>query len=271
MPYADEQRRPTTEVLANKVPAVTVGFWALKALTTAMGESASDFLVHAISPEAAVLLGFAAFCVAMTIQLRSRRYVPWVYWLAVCMVGVFGTMAADVLHVGLGVPYIASTIAFAVTLTAIFVAWHRTERTLSVHSINTRRREIFYWLAVVATFALGTAAGDLLAVTLHFGYLSAGLAFSGMILLPLAGYVRFRIDAVLTFWTGYVLTRPLGASYADWLSVPHARGGLDLGPGPVSAILIGLIACSVACMSFVRTAADRENTQARSEVGGVML
>src|SRR4051812_47047467 len=154
----------------SKVPEVTAFFWIVKALTTAMGESTSDFLVHALVPEIAVVLGGIAFCVVLYLQFVKDRYVPWAYWLAVAAVGVFGTMAADVLHVGLGVPYVVSTIFYAVVLALVFRTWYRVEGTLSIHSITTPRRELFYWAAVLATFALGTAAGDLTAVTFNLGY-----------------------------------------------------------------------------------------------------
>lgn len=238
--------RAALRPIASKVPAVTAVFWITKALTTGMGESTSDFLVHTLPPVLAVALGFVALAVALAFQLRSNRYVPWRYWLAVSMVGVFGTMAADVLHVGLGVPYLVSTIAFAVTLAAVFVVWHRAERTLSIHSIDTSRREIFYWAAVMATFALGTAAGDMTAVTLHLGYLSSGVMFAALIAIPAVGYRWLGMNGVFAFWFAYVLTRPLGASFADWMSVSHARGGLAFGPGPVSLVLalaiVGLVA-----------------------------
>ncbi len=232
--------------IAGKVPAVTAVFWITKALTTGMGESTSDFLVHRLPPVVAVAIGFVALTVALWLQFRSNRYVPWRYWLAVSMVGVFGTMAADVLHVGLGVPYLVSTIVFALTLAAVFVIWHRSERTLSIHSITTSRREVFYWAAVMATFALGTAAGDMTAVTLHLGYLSSGVMFALLIAVPAVGYRWLAMNAVVAFWFAYVLTRPLGASFADWMGVSHARGGLDFGPGPVSLVLalaiVGLVA-----------------------------
>ena len=156
-------RSPKYAPVATKVPQITVLFWVVKVLTTGMGEATSDWSVHALPPELAVLIGFAGFLIALGLQLRMRRYNPWTYWLAVCGVGVFGTMAADVLHVALHVPYIASSILYAVILAAVFVAWQRTERTLSIHTIDTTRRELFYWAAVVATFAMGTAVGDLTA------------------------------------------------------------------------------------------------------------
>lgn len=229
--------RATDRSLLVKVPEITVGFWIAKLLTTAFGESASDYLVHAMPPVAAVLIGFVFFVAALVVQLRAPAYRPVVYWFAVAMVGVFGTMAADVLHVGFGVPYVVSTALFVVVLAAVFTLWHRVERTLSIHSIDTTRRELFYWAAVVATFAMGTALGDLAATTGGFGYLSSGLVFAGLIVVP-ALLFRVRVlGAVAAFWTAYVITRPLGASFADYFGVSKARGGLALGPGPVALVL----------------------------------
>ncbi|HUX70739.1 MAG TPA: hypothetical protein VMV41_09535 [Cellulomonadaceae bacterium] len=241
---------------ASKVPEVTVAFWVTKALTTGMGESTSDFLVHRIPPVLAVLLGATGLAVALVVQLRAPRYRPWTYWFAVSMVGVFGTMAADVVHVGLGVPYLVSTSAFALTLAAVFVLWRRTEGTLSIHSIVTVRREIFYWLTVMTTFALGTAAGDMTAVTLHLGYLDSGLLFAVVIVIPALAHARLGLDAVAAFWFAYIVTRPLGASFADWLGVSRERGGLALGTGWVSLVLILLIVVSVARLARVRPARD---------------
>jgi uncharacterized membrane-anchored protein len=219
-----------------------------------MGESASDFLVHSMAPVLAVLLGFVGFCVALSIQLRADRYLAWAYWFAVAMVGVFGTMAADVLHVGFGVPYTASSVLFAIVLGAVFLLWHRVEGTLSIHSVYTLRRELFYWAAVVATFAMGTAVGDLTAATLGWGYFTSAVIFGVLLVLPGIGYWRFGLNAVAAFWISYVLTRPFGASVADYLGVSHKRGGLDLGPGPVSLALALLI---VACVAYLaRTKID---------------
>jgi uncharacterized membrane-anchored protein len=226
----------------SKVPEVTAFFWIVKALTTAMGESTSDFLVHSLVPEIAVVLGGIAFVIALYVQLSKDRYVPWAYWLAVAMVGVFGTMAADVLHVGLGVPYIVSTVFYAIVLAVVFRTWYVTEGTLSIHSITTQRRELFYWAAVLATFALGTAAGDLTAVTFGLGYFGSILLFLAIIAIPAIGYFRFDMNSILAFWFAYVVTRPVGASVADWLSVSSARGGLALGTGPVSLVLAAAIA-----------------------------
>jgi uncharacterized membrane-anchored protein len=230
-------------------PQITVIFWVIKILTTAMGEAVSDYLVHGYNPYAAVLAGFAGFVVAMILQYRAATYVPWIYWLAVLMVAVFGTMAADVLHVGLGVPYIASTIFYGIVLYFVFRIWYRMEGTLSIHSIRTPQREVFYWAAVLATFALGTAAGDLTAVTFGLGYFGSILLFAAIIAIPAVGYFRFGMNSILAFWFAYVVTRPLGASVADWLAVSHQRGGLALGTGPVSLVLAAVIAGLVAYLS----------------------
>jgi uncharacterized membrane-anchored protein len=238
--------RAAGAVRALRVPEITVLFWVTKSMSTALGESTSDYLVHAIDPVVAVLLGFVTFAVALALQFRMRRYVAWTYWLAVVMVGIFGTMAADVLHVRFHVPYAASAVLGAIALAAVFVAWHRTEGTLDVHSIDTARRETFYWAAVVLTFALGTAVGDLTAVTLHLGYGGSILLFAGLMAFPAVGYWRFHLDPVAAFWIAYVLTRPLGASVADWLGKPVASGGLGLGDGWVSLAFAAAIVVLVA-------------------------
>jgi uncharacterized membrane-anchored protein len=234
---------------------ITVVFWTIKILTTAMGEAASDYLVHAYNPYLAVLLGFAGFAVAMTLQLRARRYVPWIYWLAVLMVAVFGTMAADVLHVEFGVPYAVSAAAFAVVLAVAFTVWHRVEHTLSIHSITTSRRELFYWAVVLATFAMGTATGDLTAYTLKLGFLSAGLVFAAAFLVPAIAWRFFGLNSIAGFWIAYVLTRPLGASFADWTGKSRSAGGLGYGDGPVAAVLFVAIAALVAYVTLAQSPA----------------
>jgi uncharacterized membrane-anchored protein len=243
---------------ALRVPEVTVYFWVIKALSTALGESTSDYLVHRLHPVPAVLLGFTGFVLALALQFSMRRYVAWTYWLAVAMVGVFGTMAADVLHVGFHVPYIASTILYAIVLAAVFISWQRTERTLSIHSIDTVRREAFYWAAVVATFAMGTALGDLTATTLHLGYFWSGVMFAGLILIPAIGYRWFGMNPILAFWTAYVLTRPVGASFADWFGKPVALHGLGYGSGTVAAVLAVLIFILVAYLGITHADVQKE-------------
>ncbi|WP_052226307.1 COG4705 family protein [Microbacterium mangrovi] len=231
-----------------RVPDPTPLFWATKAVSTALGEAASDFSIHVMPPVVAVLCGFAAFVVALVIQLGRRRYTPWAYWLTVAMVGVFGTMAADVVHVAFGVPYPLSTLFYALVLAAVFVLWRRTEGTLSVHEVTTTRRELFYWAAVVATFAMGTALGDFTAYGLGLGYVASIALFAVLILVPAIGYRFWRWNAVFSFWFAYVVTRPLGASVADWLAKPEAVGGLGLGGGwvtlafaAVMVVLVGLM------------------------------
>ncbi|HEY2354929.1 MAG TPA: hypothetical protein VGH79_08555 [Gaiellaceae bacterium] len=239
---------------ALKVPTrIAALFWAIKLLTTAFGESTSDYLVHNVNPYLAVMAGFAVFVVAMALQLRTDRYVPWIYWLAVGMVAVFGTMAADVLHVEFRVPYIGSTILFAVLLVAVFWSWSRVEPTLSIHSITTARRELFYWGAVLATFAMGTALGDLAAYTLKLGFLSAGIVFAVLFAIPGVLRYAFGINAILAFWWAYVMTRPLGASFADWTGKSVKAGGLGWGDGPVAFVLAALIVAGVAYLTVTRS------------------
>jgi uncharacterized membrane-anchored protein len=237
---------------ALRVPEITAIFWVIKALSTAMGESTSDYLVHAMAPQLAVVLGFLGFLIALAVQFTRQRYVAWAYWLSVVGVGVFGTMAADVLHVGFGVPYIASSVLYGIALVAVFVTWQKTERTLSIHSIDTDRREAFYWAAVVATFAMGTAIGDLTAVTFNLGYLASGLLFAAVIAVPAVGYFRLHWNPILSFWVAYVATRPLGASFADWMGKPKSAGGLAWGSGTVALVLTALIGCLVAYLQVTR-------------------
>jgi uncharacterized membrane-anchored protein len=232
-----------------RVPEITAYFWILKSLSTAMGESTSDFLVHRLGPVPAVLLGFVAFVLALARQLRTRRYRAWNYWTAVTMVGVFGTMVADVVHIGLHVPYVASMIFFAVVLATVFLLWSKRQSTLSIHSINSLERELFYWAAVVATFALGTAVGDFTAISLHLGYMASIAIFAGVIAIPAAGFGLLRWNAIFSFWFAYVATRPLGASVADALGKPKNVGGVGIGSGWVALTLTLMIAVLVAYLA----------------------
>jgi uncharacterized membrane-anchored protein len=249
--------------LLRKVPEVTIFFWIVKLLTTAMGESTSDYLVYHINPYVAVVLGGVGLVVSLALQLLVRRYIAWIYWLAVVMVAIFGTMAADVLHVVLGVPYLVSTTFFAVALAVIFIVWYRSERTLSIHSIVTTRRELFYWATVIATFALGTALGDLTAAspdatsgglasaTLGLGYLASGVLFAVLFALPFLGRRFFGLNEIVAFWIAYILTRPLGASFADWFGKPFF-GGLGLGDTWVALVLTILIVIFVGYLTITR-------------------
>jgi uncharacterized membrane-anchored protein len=258
----------TTETGRSKVPErITAFFWIIKILTTATGESTSDYLVYHVNPYLAVVVGFVAFAIAIAIQFRARTYQPWIYWSAVLMVAVFGTMAADVVHIEFGVPYFASTAAFAFALAVVFAAWHASEKTLSIHSIFTRRRELFYWAAVLATFALGTATGDLTAYTVGLGFLASGLIFAVAFALPAIAYRFFGLNSVIAFWIAYVLTRPLGASFADWLGKSRHAHGLGFGDGAVSFVLIVVIIGFVAYVSVTRN----DRSKPRSPRAGAQL
>jgi uncharacterized membrane-anchored protein len=256
-------RSPSPKAL--RVPEITAYFWIIKGLSTAMGEATSDYLVKTLHPVPAVALGFLGFVLALTIQFSMKRYVAWTYWFAVVMVGVFGTMAADVLHVGFGVPYIATSILYAAVLTAVFVVWQRTEGTLSIHSIDSPRREVFYWLTVVSTFAMGTALGDLTATTFHLGYFDSMILFAGVICIPAVGFRFFRWNPILSFWFAYVVTRPLGASFADWVGKPTDVSGLGWGDGRVSLVLTAVIFCLVAYLAVTRK--DVQNAPPTRQAG----
>jgi len=242
-----------------KVPEIGAYFWTIKVLSTAMGEVTSDYLVRTINPVIAVVLGGLCFAAAIALQVSARRYVPWIYWFAVVMVAVFGTMVADVLHVRFGIPYLTTTAFFATALAIIFVAWYSSEKTLSIHTIYIGRREWFYWATVMATFALGTAVGDLTAITWHLGYLSAAAVFAVLIALPAIGYRFFRLNAVLAFWVAYILTRPLGATFADWIGRPRSLSGLGLGTGLVSLVLTIVIVILVGYLTIAGKEAAATN------------
>jgi uncharacterized membrane-anchored protein len=248
---------------SSKVPEINGVFWFVKILTTAMGEATSDYFVHHFAPAAAVLGAGVIFVVVLVWQLRFPRFSTLWYWLAVVMVSVFGTMCADVVHVGFGVAYVVSAAGFAAVLTVVFLAWHRVEGTLSIHSITSTRRELFYWATVTATFALGTAVGDMTATTLRLGYFSSGLLFAGLFLVPALGYRFVHFNAIGAFWASYILTRPLGASFADWMGVSHARGGLNWGNGNVSLLFSAAIVVVVAILLM----GDRRRRNASSSLG----
>ncbi len=225
-----------------KVPEATILFWLTKIITTGMGETTSDYLgsLPIVGIAIGVAVAFVALITAFVLQYRSDRYRPRIYWSAVVMVSIFGTMVADFWHAGLGVPYAWSTGGFFVVLLGILAAWYRSEGTLSIHTITTRRRENFYWATVWATFALGTAAGDWTAGTLHLGYIDSGIVFAILIALPALAHFGVRLNAVVAFWAAYIVTRPLGASFADWFAVSKPHGGLAFHSGPVSLALFVL-------------------------------
>ena len=230
------------------MPAVKPYFWVVKLLTTAMGEAVSDYLVNDVNKYGAVVLGFVLFAVAITWQFRTPRYATWPYWSAVAMVAVFGTMCADVMHIVLGLPYMVSAVFYAVCLTVTFVLWYRSEGTLDIHSIVTRRREVYYWLAVIFTFAMGTALGDLFATTFHLGYFASAIVFTVAICVPFLAW-RLGVNPVLTFWVAYILTRPIGASFADYFGMPKDISGAGLGHGAVSVVTLILVLASFIYLS----------------------
>ncbi|WP_308166297.1 COG4705 family protein [Nocardia albiluteola] len=228
--------------LASKVPEITALFWVIKVLSTGMGETFSDFLVSHLPPGIAVGGAVLALIVSLIAQFRSRRYVAWIYWSAVVMVSICGTMVADIVDFVVGIPLLLSTVIFAALLAMVFGAWYASEKTLSVHSITTRRREAFYWTTVMVTFALGTVAGDLTAGTLHLGYLASTVLFAIVIAIPALAHRWGGLGAIPAFWAAYVVTRPLGASATDWLASNRADG-LRFGTGWVSlAVTVPMIA-----------------------------
>ena len=243
--------RDRVQPLAAKVPEITVMFWVLKVLTTGMGEAMSDFM-GSVSVPLAGATGIFGMWLALRMQLRTREYRAPVYWFTVMMVAVFGTMAADGIHDGASLPYSVTTTLYALLTAGVFVLWYRSEGTLSIHSIDTRRREGYYWTAVLATFALGTAAGDLTATTLNLGFLGSALLFAAIISIPGLAWSSSRISPIVAFWSAYIVTRPLGASFADWFGKPHSATGLGAGDGTVSAIALGVFVVLVAYVSVAR-------------------
>ena len=234
-----------------KVPEIALVFWMLKLLSTGMGEAMSDFLGSHSIPIAAAI-GIFGFAGAIWLQLRRTRYEAVYYWFAVMMVAVFGTMAADGIHDGTGVSYTVTTPLFAAVTGVIFLLWYRKEGTLSIHSITTRRREQFYWAAVLATFALGTAAGDLTALSLGIGFFDSVILFGVIICIPALAWWRGKLNPIVAFWAAYVVTRPLGASFADWFSKPAQNSGLGLGDGLVSAVALVVFVALVAYVAIAK-------------------
>lgn len=252
-------------IVAAKVPEVTALFWVVKVLTTGMGEAASDYLGEA-NLVVGGLVGVGGFALALWLQLRSDRYRAPVYWFCVSMIAVFGTMLADVLHVVSGLPLWATSSLYALAVAVTFVWWWRSEGTLDIHSITTARRERFYWATVLATFALGTAVGDLTGLAMHLGFLPSGLLFTAAIAVPLIAW-RLGANPVITFWAAYVLTRPLGASFADWLGKPnHLGGGMGYGDGPVTLIALAVIAALVTYVAVRRTDIQASSEHARAGI-----
>ncbi len=254
MSAATIDRAGLAKKMLSKVPEITVYFWIIKVLCTTVGETAADFLnVNlglGLTVTTVVMSVFLA--VAMAFQFGLRRYVPGVYWLAVVLISIVGTLITDNLVDNFGVPLWVTTVAFGAALALTFAAWYASERTLSIHSIVTTRRETFYWLAILFTFALGTAAGDLVAEGLALGFLSSAVVFGAIIGAIALAYRYGKLGAVVAFWLAYILTRPLGASFGDYLIQPHNAGGLALGLMFTSAIFLVTILALVVYLSVTR-------------------
>ena len=240
--------------MLNKVPEVTLYFWIIKILCTTVGETAADYMSDTLGfglVNTTYVVG--ALLIAVLVgQFRSRQYVPGIYWLAVVLISIVGTLITDNLVDNQGVALETTTIAFSVALAVTFAAWFASERTLSIHTIVTSRREGFYWLAILFTFALGTAAGDLLAERAGLGYFPSVLIFAAAIALVALAHFRLGLNAVLAFWVAYILTRPLGASIGDWMSQPRDDGGLALGTTGTSAIFLATILALVVFLSVTK-------------------
>src|SRR3954466_935784 len=241
--------------MLNKVPEVTIFFWVIKIMCTTVGETAADYLNDNLGfglTKTTYVTG-ALLIVLLAVQFRLRRYVPGVYWSVVVVISVFGTLITDNMTDGYNVPLTTSTIVFSIVLAAVFASWYAVERTLSIHTIFTTRREAFYWLAILFTFALGTAAGDLSAEKLDLGYAVSILIFGGLIAAVTIGHYAFGLNAVLSFWLAYILTPPLGASIgAEMSQNSHKYGGLGLGTTGTSYIFLGCILALVAFLSITK-------------------
>ena len=236
----------------NRVPKVTVDFWLVKLMAVTMGETAADYLAVkmglGLTGTSLVMAGVLAL--ALVFQFAQKRYVPSAYWLSVVLISIVGTLITDNMVDNFGIKMQTTTVIFAIALIGTFVAWFVKEKTLSIHSIFTNSREAYYWLAILFTFALGTASGDLVAEQFHLGYLSAGVLF-GLIIASLSiGYFYLGLDAILGFWLVYIFTRPLGASFGDLLSQPKEYGGFGLGTIITSAIFLAAIVAIVGYMTF---------------------
>ncbi len=237
--------------LGAKVPEIIVLFWVVKILTTAGGEATSDYL-KTYGNFGGGGIEVALFVIAIVLQIATRRYQAFAYWSLAFAIAIAGTGISDFLHLDVHIPYAGTSLLWAVILAAVFWAWYRSEGTLSIHTVTTQRREVFYWAVVFATFAEGTALGDFTATSLNMGFLPSGLFFFGVILLPLLAWWRFGLNPIAAFWMAYVVTRPLGASFADWISKPSDLTGIDFGNGPTALIFAVAVLALVVYLAIVR-------------------
>lgn len=252
-----KQSDVTMSHLLNKVPEVTIWFWIIKVLCTTVGETAADYLNTKLNLglTGTTLVMSVILVAALVLQFKSKQYVPGIYWLAVVLISVVGTLITDNLTDNFNVSLITSSVIFAAGLALVFAAWQSIEHTLSIHSIRTARREGFYWLAILFTFALGTAAGDLVAEKINIGYWKSALLFAGLIAAVTIAHKVFHANAIATFWAGYILTRPLGASIGDYMSQAKVDGGLGIGTTGTSAVFLGVIGLVVIYMARRETTA----------------
>lgn len=250
---------PSFQAEVNRVPDVTIDFWLIKLMAVTMGETAADYLAVNLGLGLTLtsLIMTGVLVVAIGLQFAQKRYVPAVYWSAVVLISIVGTLVTDNLVDNFGVPLEVTTVAFTIALAVTFAVWKSVEGTLSIHTISTDRREGFYWLAILFTFALGTAAGDLIAETFSFGYLTTAILFLGVIALIAAAYDFLRIGPILAFWLAYIFTRPLGASFGDLLSQPSEYGGLEFGTIYTSLIFLAAIIVIVIYMTVSQAPAER--------------
>lgn len=249
----------------SRVPEITALFWIVKICTTGMGEAFSDYLNFGLRiSHATLLIGGALVLIgALALQFSKKRYISWSYWLVVVVISIYGTILADVIGDILGIPFFVSALAYMVLLAITLALWHRVEGSLSIHDVFTWRREAFYWATVLFTFALGTAVGDMTADTFHWGFLASGFVFIAAILIPAIGYRFLKFNEVFSFWFAYILTRPLGASFADWLSQSQKRGGIGFGTNVISLVLILIIVVLVGVMTV------RQKDSQRMELAAV--
>ncbi|WP_006243210.1 membrane protein [Mycolicibacterium tusciae] len=255
MPIQSVAAGATAPRMLNKVPEVTIYFWIIKILATTVGETVADFLNVKLNfglSGTTYVMG-AVLVLTLGYQFRTKKYVPALYWLTVVLISVFGTLITDNLVDNFGVPLQVTTIIFSVALLGAFAGWYASEKTLSIHTIDTTRREGFYWLTILFTFALGTAAGDLVAERLQLGYPLSALLFGALIAVIAVAHLGFRLNAVVAFWAAYILTRPLGASLGDLLSQPRSNGGIGVGTTWTSALFLITITGLVSYLSITRT------------------
>ena len=240
--------------MLNKVPEITLFFWIIKILCTTVGETGADFLNTNLNLglDGVTLIIGVMLAVTLVFQFKTKKYVPGIYWLAVVLISIVGTLITDNLTDKLGIPLMYTTIIFTVLLSIVFAVWYKKEKTLSIHTIVTSKREAFYWLAILFTFALGTAAGDLLAETINLGYLLSAIIFGALIGSVALSHFVFKVDAILAFWIAYILTRPLGASIGDYLSQDASNGGLGFGTVITSMIFLGTILATVIYLTITK-------------------